>query len=172
MKCWDKDYLVTVDYYSNFWEIENTLSSTIINKLRSHFSRHGIPDIVFSDNGPQFDCSEFRKFASLWEFKHETSSSLYPQSNGKVKQAVKTAKQQMRKAIHDQKDPYLAILDFRNTPTQGFNTSPAQRLMNRRTNTVITKTKFIATEHCFSISCAQRNATTETETTILLQSRN
>jgi hypothetical protein len=58
MKCWDKDYLVTVDHYSNFWEtdyVENTLSSTIINKLRSHFSRHGIPDIVFSDNGPQFD---------------------------------------------------------------------------------------------------------------------
>jgi hypothetical protein len=29
MKCQDKDYLVTVDYYSNFWEIdyvENTLS--------------------------------------------------------------------------------------------------------------------------------------------------
>ena len=46
MKCWDKNYLVTVDYYSIFWEIdyvENTLSSTIINKLRSHFSRHGIP---------------------------------------------------------------------------------------------------------------------------------
>jgi transposase InsO family protein len=98
MKCWDKNYLVTVDYYSIFWEIdyvENTLSSTIINKLRSHFSRHGIPDIVFSDNGPQFDCSEFRKFASLWEFKHETSSPLYPQSNGKVEQAVKTAKQLM-----------------------------------------------------------------------------
>jgi transposase InsO family protein len=61
-------------------------------KLRSHFSRHGIPDIVFSDNGPQFDSSEFRKFASLWEFKHETPSPLYPQSNGKVEQAVKTAK--------------------------------------------------------------------------------
>ena len=90
-------------------------------------------------NGPQFDCSEFRKFASLWEFKHETSSPLYPQSNGKVEQAVKTAKQLMRKARHDQKDPYLAILDFRNTPTQGFNTStsPAQRLMNRRTNTLL-----------------------------------
>ena len=95
MKCRDKDYLVTVDYYSNCGEIdyvENTLSSTIINKLRSHFSRHGIPDIVFSINGPQFDSSEFRKFASLWEFKHETPSPLYPQSNGKVEQAVKTAK--------------------------------------------------------------------------------
>jgi hypothetical protein len=37
MKCRDKDYLVTVDYYSNCWEIdyvENTFSSTIINKTK------------------------------------------------------------------------------------------------------------------------------------------
>jgi hypothetical protein len=73
----------------------------------------------------------------LWEIKHETSSPLYPQSNKKVEQAVKTAKQLMRKARHYQKDPYLAILDIRNTPTQGFNTSPAQRLMNRRTHTLL-----------------------------------
>ena len=91
---------------------------------------------------------------------------------GKSNKQLKPQKQLMRKARHDQKDPYLAILDFRNTPTQGFNTSLAQRLMNRRTNTVTNKTKFIATEHRFSISCAQRNATAATETTILLQSRN
>jgi hypothetical protein len=29
------------------------------------------------------------------------------------------------------------MLDFRNTPTHGFNTSPPQRLMNRRTNTLL-----------------------------------
>ena len=37
MKCRDKDYLVTMDYYSNCWEIdyvENTLSSAIINKTK------------------------------------------------------------------------------------------------------------------------------------------
>ena len=37
----DKDYLVTIDYYSNFWEVDRLPSikaSTTILKLRSHFA--------------------------------------------------------------------------------------------------------------------------------------
>lgn len=34
-------------------------------------------------------------------------------------------------------DPYLSILDHRNTPTQGLNSSPAQRLLSRRTRTLL-----------------------------------
>ena len=59
---------------------------------------------------------------------------MYKSVLGKIN---KLQKQIMRKARHDQKDMYLALLDFRNTPTHGFNTSPAQRLMNRRTNTLL-----------------------------------
>ena len=33
--------------------------------------------------------------------------------------------------------PYLAILDHRNPPSQGFLSSPAQRLMSRRTKTLL-----------------------------------
>ncbi|CAC5423138.1 unnamed protein product [Mytilus coruscus] len=109
--------------------------TTVIHKLRAQFARYGIPDTWFSDNGPQFNCVEFRNFAKEWDFSHETSSPYYPQSNGKAEHAVQTAKSLMRKGKHAQSDPYLAILDFRNTPTQGFETSPAQRLMNRRTKT-------------------------------------
>ncbi|VDI51087.1 Hypothetical predicted protein [Mytilus galloprovincialis] len=103
----------------------------------AQFARYGIPDTCFSDNGPQFNCVEFRNFAKEWDFSHETSSPYYPQSNGKVEHAVQTAKSLMRKGKHAHSDPFLAILDFRNTPTQGFETSPAQRLMNRRTKTLI-----------------------------------
>ena len=42
-----RDYLVTVDYFSNFYEIDflaDTLLETIIGKLKNHFARHGIPD--------------------------------------------------------------------------------------------------------------------------------
>ncbi|XP_068723862.1 uncharacterized protein [Montipora capricornis] len=49
-----KDYLITRDYYSNFWEVDrlqNTKASTTILKLKSHFARYGIPDQVISDNG-------------------------------------------------------------------------------------------------------------------------
>ena len=41
------------------------------------------------------------------------------------------------KAKEDKKDPLLAILDWRNTPSEGFSTSPAQRLMGRRTRTLL-----------------------------------
>lgn len=56
-----KDYL-SVDYYSNFWEVDylpDTKSNTVIRKLMTHFARQGIPDIVISDNGPQFASLEF-----------------------------------------------------------------------------------------------------------------
>ncbi|CAC5410926.1 unnamed protein product [Mytilus coruscus] len=135
-----KNYLVTVDYYSNYWEVdyfEDTLALTVIRKLRAQFARHGIPDVCFTDNGPQFDCGEFRKFSRLCEFKHDTSSPLYSQSNGKVEQAVQTVKRLMKKSKFDKKDPYLAFLDFRNTQTEGFDNSPAEKLMNRKTRTLL-----------------------------------
>nr|XP_006816318.1 PREDICTED: uncharacterized protein K02A2.6-like [Saccoglossus kowalevskii] len=134
------DYLVTVDYFSNFWEVDylpNTETKTIIRKLKAHFARHGIPDICISDNGPQEGSEEFEKFSKTWNFKHITSSPRYPQSNGKVENAVKSAKSIMRKSKLAGTDLYLGILDFRNTPTQGMTTSPAQRLMNRRTKTLL-----------------------------------
>ena len=50
-----RNYLVTVDYYSQFIELDyltETNSATVITKLYHHFARHGIPDVVVSDNGP------------------------------------------------------------------------------------------------------------------------
>lgn len=136
----NKDYMVTVDYYSNFWEVDylpDTKSSTVIHKLKAHFARQGIPDVLISDNGPQYSSQEFQAFSGKWEFVHRTSSPGYPQSNGKAESAVKTAKRIMQKAAAAGQDPYLAILDHRNTPSQGVNTSPAQRLLSRRTRTLL-----------------------------------
>lgn len=136
----NKDYLVTVDYYSNFWEVDylpDTKSNTVIRKLKAHFARQGIPDTVISDNGPQYASLEFQRFSQKWGFEHRTSSPGYPQSNGKAESAVKTAKRLMLKAAAARQDPYLAMLDHRNTPSQGLNTSPAQRLLSRRTRTLL-----------------------------------
>lgn len=46
----------------------------------------------------------------------------------------------MLKAVAARQDPYLAMLDHRNTPSQGLNTSPAQRLLSRRTRTLLPTT--------------------------------
>ena len=54
------NYLVTVDHYSDFIEVDelvNTLSSTITAKTEAHIARHGIPEVIITDNGPQFIAS-------------------------------------------------------------------------------------------------------------------
>ena len=113
-----------MDYYSSFWEIdllEDTRSATVIRKLKAEFARHGIPGTCVSDNGSQFISDEFKEFSRHWSFAHVTSSPTYPQSNGKVEAAVKSAKSVMKKSRKAKTDPSLALLEHRNTPSQGMN---------------------------------------------------
>ena len=139
-----KEYMVTVDYFSNFWEVDrltSTTSAAIILQLKNHFARYGCPDRLISDNGPQFASSEFAEFAKEWDFEHRTSSPGNSKANRKVESAVKTAKNLIRKALESRTDPYIAILEYRNTPMQGMESSPVQRLMKRRTRTLLPTTK-------------------------------
>jgi len=133
-------FLIMVDYWSNFFEvveIHKKTAQAVITQLKVQFARHGIPEVLMTDNGSEFDNQEFQNFSSEWHFDHRTSSPRYPQSNGKVENAVKTCKGLLMKAKEDKKDPLLAILDWRNTPSEGFSTLPVQRLMGRRTRTLL-----------------------------------
>ena len=138
-----QDYLIMVDYYSDYWEIDvlpDTTSETIVNCCKRQFSRHGIPDSVVSDNGPNLTSAEFSRFSSDWEFEHITSSPYHSQSNGKAESAVDKAKKLLKKTKRDGSDHWKAILDWRNTPTDGMKSSPVQRLMSRRTRTLLPTT--------------------------------
>ena len=136
----NQNFLITVDYFSNFWEVDvldSPRASQVIRKLKAHFARYGIPSVLISDNGSQFVGEAFQTFAKTYEFDHKTSSPRYPQSNGMAESAVKTAKNLLMKAIDSGRDPYLAILDYRNTPSQDSGLSPAQRSLGRRTRTLL-----------------------------------
>ncbi|CAH1242406.1 Hypp6668 [Branchiostoma lanceolatum] len=129
------DFMIVTDYYSKFFEfvkLNKTKSTDVITKMKKLFATHGIPEKVVSDNGPQFASELFAKFAEEWGFKHVTASPRYPQSNGLAERSVQTAKRLLRKAEADKRDPYLALLDYRNTPIDRQLESPAQILMGRR----------------------------------------
>ena len=66
-----------------------------------------------------------------------TSSPRYPQSNGKVENAVKTVKRLFTKCQEDKQSEYQALLDWRNTPTEALGSSPAQRFLGRRCRTLL-----------------------------------
>jgi hypothetical protein len=138
-----EDYLITVDYFSNFFEVDrlyDTTAKSVISKLKQHFARYGLPEVVVSDNGPQYACEEFASFARKWDFEHRPSSPGNSQANGKAESAVKTAKALIKKAKKAGSDPLMAILDHRNTPPANMD-SPAQRSFGRRTRTLLPMTK-------------------------------
>lgn len=136
--CGGKNYLLVTDYYSRYPEIALLPSMTaqeVIKHVKSIFARHGTPETVFSDNGPQFkklDGSAFRQFAEEWGFEHVTSSPRFPQSNGFVEAAVRIIKKSLQKTG----DSYVALQAYRATPlANGF--SPAELLMGRRLRTSV-----------------------------------
>ena len=139
----NKEYLATVCYRSNFWEIDhlyNTKSSTVIKKLTAHLARYGIPKQLVTNNGPRFVSDEFRKFTESWGIQHAATSHHHSQANGKCEAAVKVAKRMLHKTTKSGEAEYLAMLNIRNVPTQGIDSSPAQRLLGRRTRTLLPTT--------------------------------
>jgi hypothetical protein len=87
--------------------------------------------INFIRNGWPDEKNALRKFAAEWSIDHVKSSPRYPQSNGKAENAVKTCQMLMKKAAEGQNDFYMALIDWRNTPSADVGLSPAQRLFGR-----------------------------------------
>ena len=53
---WKKTtYILIIDYYSHYIEISSLRASTstgVIQKIKTIFAQHGIPECIASDNGP------------------------------------------------------------------------------------------------------------------------
>jgi transposase InsO family protein len=128
-----KHYLCVVDYYSRWIEVRylpTTTARSVIEKLRSIFSCHGICDELLTDNAAQFVGEEFAAFAREYKFTHNTSSPHYHQGNGAAERAVQEAK---KFVVND--DPALAIMNYRSTVHSATQVSPAQALMERKLKT-------------------------------------
>ena len=138
LQCLNRDFIVVIDYYSDFIEVEelkeNTHSATTIEALAKMFALHGKPDKLITDNGPQFRSHLFAKFTEDWDIKHITTSPYHHQANGKVERANQTVRHLITKTQGDVTKFYNAMLQLRNTPTPN-GSSPVQRLMSRRTAT-------------------------------------
>ena len=58
-------FLLVVDYFSEIAKLASTILAAVITSLKSIFARHGILEILRSDNGPQYTSQEFSMFVEL-----------------------------------------------------------------------------------------------------------
>ncbi|CAL1672014.1 unnamed protein product [Lasius platythorax] len=128
-QCKNNNYIIFVDYFSRYFEIaelRSTSATAVISVAKKIFARFGVPEVVRTDNGPQYR-DEFKRFAEKWQFELVTSSPYHSRSNGQVEAAVKIAKSILLKKEKVEQ----GLLVYRATPLEtGY--SPAELMMGRK----------------------------------------
>ena len=83
-----KFLVVGIDYFTKWVEAEPlaTITEKSIRTFmwRNIICRYGIPRVLVSDNGKQFDNSAFKNFCSELGILNHYSSPAHPQANGQV----------------------------------------------------------------------------------------
>jgi hypothetical protein len=129
------DYILVVDYFSKFISVQALASKTassVVGILKNLFCVQGLPQVIFSDNGPPFNSLLFKQFAQKYNITLETSSPYHSQSNGMVERSIQTIKNMLVKT----NDLFLTVLEYNASPKVDL-PSPSQMLMGRRLRTVL-----------------------------------
>jgi len=107
------------------------MSNSIILLLKAIFARLGIPEVLRSDNGPQYASYEFADFANFfYGFQHLTNSLHFPQSSGEAEHMGET----IRGMLKNSKDPHLAVISY--TPMAWCGLSLSELSMGRKPHTL------------------------------------
>ena len=98
------NFLVIVDSHSKWMEVflmSSTTSARTMTALRSVFAHFSLPEVLVSDNGPQFTSAEFRTFLQRNGIRHTLVPPYHPASNGAAKRCVQNLKLMLLKCVMD-----------------------------------------------------------------------
>ena len=123
--------LVIVDYYGRFYEVEvmqSTTTEKIIDRLADTFCRHGLPNTIKSDNGPQFKSNECREYCEQHGIIHQKVTAKWAQANGEVERL------QIAQAENNPRRTELRkyLTAYRSIPQNTTGRIPAKLLFNRK----------------------------------------
>ncbi len=134
-----RQFLIVVDCRTDWPDViemgNDTTTPKLIYALRDHLCRTAVPDVLWSDGGPQFTSAKLATFLNDWGVTHKTSSPRYPQSNGKIEATVKSMKKLISAAWTGRSIDWdklsRSLLQYRNTPSRKDGRSPAQKLFGQ-----------------------------------------
>ncbi|XP_043809779.1 uncharacterized protein K02A2.6-like [Manihot esculenta] len=102
-RCDKKFVVVAVKYFSKWPEAEAIPTITVRKMIDfvwdNIICRFGIPRVLISDNGRQFDCSAFKAFTANIGIWHKFSSVAHPQTNGQTEVTNRAILQGLKKRL-------------------------------------------------------------------------
>ena len=114
--------------------VPSATSAVTIEKLRSLFATHGLPNKIVTDNGSVFTSVEFEDFMQRNGIIHVCSAPYHPASNGLAERAVQTFKQGIARLCEGSLETKLLrfLFKYRITPHATTGRSPAELLLGRQ----------------------------------------
>jgi hypothetical protein len=115
--------------------MKSTTTTKVIRSLQRIFATHGIPEIVRSDNGPQFVSEEMTEYFRVNGITHQRVTEYWPQGNGGVERQNRSLLKVIRIAKSLGKDwkeeIYTYLREYRCTPHAMTGKSPSELLFGR-----------------------------------------
>ena len=144
-------YLIIMDSYSKWvdvYPVSSVSTQVTIDKLRILFATHGLPEILVSDNASCFRSEEFGVFMNKNNIRHVTGAPYKPETNGLAERAVQTFKRSLKKLVETNTSNATIqtlisrlLFSYRITPHSSTGVSPAELLMGRKLNSVLSTIK-------------------------------
>ena len=97
--------------YAEALPISDKTSKSVIDAFNEQFiSRHGIPEVVLTDNGTEFTANDFEKYLDILSIKHIKSTPGHPQGNGRIERFNRTLKEMINKLVNNLVDIWESVL--------------------------------------------------------------
>ena len=125
------DYLFLAGVYSKVILVHNlpagqSNSAKVIHILEEWFYEHGMPEVLCTDNGPQYASAAFAYCSIEWGFTHETSSPHYPESNGFAELCVNIVKHTLQHVKYSGTNQRISLQHIKAIPGDAKLPSPYQ----------------------------------------------
>jgi hypothetical protein len=109
-----KFLVVAIDYFTKWVEAEPlaTISEKNVKSFvwKAVICRFGIPRVLISDNGKQFDNGPFRELCAQLNIRNHYSSPRHPQANGQVEVTNRTLLKQIKTRLEGAKGMWVEEL--------------------------------------------------------------
>ena len=152
-------YALTIIYHLSGWAevspIPDKTNRSVWDAFANQFiPRHGIPEILISDNGKEFTAGEWETYLAQIGIQHNVTTPVHPQSNGKTERFNRTLKEILQKLMNNNPAAWEdklghALFAYRNSVSVTNSHTPFFLLYGRDSRIPLSRT--LRTQTCLEI---------------------